>query len=158
MLAWLIGMTATMLEMASVNHVRGVLLEEAILMLLRASGYRIVTTAAADPTLSEGPAGLNVKGRGGEQQIDGIADLRIGQPFSNPQHLLVEAKDYSNEGFTDARPGVAVEDTTQPLALSKCWLKRWQKIFRLQPQVARRHARETERFAGFETVASAISL
>src|ERR1700693_5565063 len=38
-------MTATMFEMASVNQVRGVLLEEAILMLLRASGYRTITTA-----------------------------------------------------------------------------------------------------------------
>jgi len=90
-------MTATMFEMASVNQVRGVLLEEAILMLLRASGYRTVTTAAADPTLFEGPAGLNVRGRGGKHQIDAIADLRIGQPFSNPQRLLVEAKAYANE-------------------------------------------------------------
>ena len=46
-------MMATMFGMASVNQVRGVLLEEAILMLLRASGYRTVTTAAADPTLFE---------------------------------------------------------------------------------------------------------
>lgn len=89
--------TDTMFEVASVNQVRGVLLEEAILMLLRASGYRTVTTAAADPTLFEGPAGLNVRGRGGKHQIDAIADLRIGQPFSNPQRLLVEAKAYSNE-------------------------------------------------------------
>ena len=43
------------------------------------------------------PAGLNVWGRGGKHQIDAIADLRIGQPFSNPQRLLVEAKAYSNE-------------------------------------------------------------
>jgi hypothetical protein len=34
---------ATMLGMASANQVRGVLLEEAILMLLRASGYRTVS-------------------------------------------------------------------------------------------------------------------
>jgi hypothetical protein len=86
-----------MFEMASVNQVRAVLLEEAILKLLRASGYRTVTTAAADPTLFAGPAGLNVWGRGGKHQIDAIADLRIGQPFSNPQRLIVEAKAYSNE-------------------------------------------------------------
>ena len=90
-------MTVYNLEMASANQVRGVLLEEAILMLLRASGYRTVTSAAADETLFEGPAGLNVRGRGGRHQIDAIADLRIGQPFSNPQRLLVEAKAYSNE-------------------------------------------------------------
>ena len=90
-------MTATILEMASVNQARAVLLEEAILMLLRASGYRTVTTVADDQTLFEGPAGLNIRGRGGKHQIDAIADLRIGQPFSNPQRLLVEAKAYSNE-------------------------------------------------------------
>ena len=73
------------------------MLEEAILMLLRASGYSTVANARDDPKLSEGPAGLNVLGRGGKHQIDAIADLRIGQPFSNPQRLLVEAKAYSED-------------------------------------------------------------
>ena len=66
-------------------------------MLLRASGYSTVSRSRGDPTLSEGPAGLNVLGRGGKHQIDAIADLRIGQPFSNPQRLLVEAKAYSED-------------------------------------------------------------
>lgn len=83
--------------MVATHQVRGVLLEEAILMLLRASGYSTVASARHDPTLSEGPAGLNVLGRGGRHQIDAIADLRIGQPFSNPQRLLVEAKAYSED-------------------------------------------------------------
>ena len=83
--------------MVATHQVRGVLLEEAILMLLRASGYSTVASARDDPTLCEGPAGLNVLGRGGRHQIDAIADLRIGQPFSNPQRLLVEAKAYSED-------------------------------------------------------------
>src|ERR1035438_7422677 len=113
--------------MVAAHQVRGVLLEEAILMLLRASGYSTVASARDDPTLSDGPAvlnavggglvwvystgasarydptlsdgpaGLNVLGRGGRHQIDAIADLRIGQPFSNPQRLLVEAKAYSED-------------------------------------------------------------
>src|SRR5438270_8627935 len=82
--------------MASANQVRGVLLEEAILALLRASAYRTVTTHAGDPTLDHCGAGLIVLGRGGRHQIDAVADLRIAQPFTNPQRLLVEAKAYSD--------------------------------------------------------------
>lgn len=82
--------------MASSHQVRGILLEEAILMLLRAAGYRTVTEVGNDPTLGSNSAGLTVHGRGTSHQIDAIADLRIGQPFSNPQRLLVEAKSYSD--------------------------------------------------------------
>jgi hypothetical protein len=89
------GNAGRILEMVLPHQVRGVLLEEAILMLLRASGYSTVASSRDDPTLSEGPAGMNVLGRGGNHQIDAIADLRIGQPFSNPQRLLVEAKAYA---------------------------------------------------------------
>lgn len=85
------------IRMVPPHQVRGVLLEEAILTLLRASGYSTVADATGDLTLSMGPAGLNVLGRGGKHQIDAIADLRIGQPFSNPQRLLVEAKAYSED-------------------------------------------------------------
>jgi hypothetical protein len=49
-----------------------------------------------DPTLDHDGAGLVVLGRGGKHQIDAIADLRIAQPFGNPQRLLVEAKAYSD--------------------------------------------------------------
>src|SRR5688572_10214575 len=82
--------------MASTHQVRGVLLEEAVLMLLRAAGYRTVTDVGLDPTLGTCSAGLTVQGRGSCHQIDAVADLRIGQPFSNPQRLLVEAKAYSD--------------------------------------------------------------
>jgi len=88
---------ATMFGMASVNQVRGVLPEEAILMRLRASGISHGHDCSRRSNFVRGPARLNVWGRGGKHQIDAIADLRIGQPFSNPQRLLVEAKAYSNE-------------------------------------------------------------
>ncbi len=65
-------------------------------MLLRASGYRTVTDARGDSTLGTSAAGLTVAGRGAWHQIDAIADLRIGQPFSYPQRLLVEAKSYAD--------------------------------------------------------------
>jgi hypothetical protein len=83
--------------MPSSHQVRGVLLEEAVLMLLRTAGYRTVTNAGTDPTLGTSSAGLTVRGRGTSHQIDAIADLRIGQPFSNPQRLLVEAKCYADD-------------------------------------------------------------
>lgn len=81
--------------MAKITHIRGLLLEEAILHLLRATGYSTVESRGSDPTLHAGTAGLEVKGRGGQHQIDAIADFLISQPFSNPQRLLVEAKCYS---------------------------------------------------------------
>lgn len=82
--------------MASIHQVRGVLLEEAVLMLLRAAGYRTVTSAQGDPSLGTSSAGLTVAGRGAWHQIDAIADLRVGQPFTYPQRLLVEAKSYAD--------------------------------------------------------------
>jgi hypothetical protein len=77
------------------HQMRGLLLEESILTLLRAAGYRTVTSAGTDPTLTEKGGVLVVAGRGTSHQIDAIADFRIGQAFSNPQRLLVEAKYYS---------------------------------------------------------------
>lgn len=74
------------------GQLRGMLLEEALLYLLRATGYRTVGTAGNDPTLKNGSAGLNVLGRGAVHQIDAIADFMVQHPFSNPQRLLIEAK------------------------------------------------------------------
>lgn len=76
-------------------QVRGMLLEEALLYLLRNSGYRTITGVGLDPTLQTGPAGLEVKGRGSDHQIDAIADFLVSPPFSYPQRLLVEAKCYA---------------------------------------------------------------
>lgn len=81
--------------MAFDHQIRGLLLEESILALLRAAGYKTITEPGGDPTLSDGPAGLVVAGRGTGHQIDAIADFRVAQPFSNPQRLLVEAKYYA---------------------------------------------------------------
>lgn len=68
------------------------LLEEAALHLLHRSGYRTVDAPGTDPTLCNVGAGLAVRGRGSEHQIDVIADFVVHQPFSNPQRLLVESK------------------------------------------------------------------
>ena len=78
--------------MARIQNVRGMLLEEALLNLLESSGYKTIDTPGVDPTLGDGPAGLKVRGRGSDHQIDAIADFRIHPPFSHPQRLLAEAK------------------------------------------------------------------
>lgn len=83
--------------MPKIGQIRGMLLEEALLHLLRGSGYRTVEAVNNDETLKAGAAGLLVKGRGGNHQIDAIADFLVSQPFSHPQRLLVEAKCYSNK-------------------------------------------------------------
>jgi hypothetical protein len=80
-----------------VTQVRGMLFEEAVLYLLRQTGYRTVDATSGDPTLQTHPAGLAVVGRGARHQIDAIADYLVGQPFSHPQRLLVEAKCFTGK-------------------------------------------------------------
>lgn len=79
-------------DLANINQIRGMLLEEAVLYLLRNSGYSTIDDPYNDPTLNNGRAGLEVSGRGTVHQIDAIADFTIAHPFSHPQRLLVEAK------------------------------------------------------------------
>lgn len=78
--------------MSKLHNIRGLFLEEALLFLLRNSGYETVDKAGNDPTLKDSNNGLNVIGRGDKHQIDAIADFKSSPPFSNPQRLLVEAK------------------------------------------------------------------
>jgi hypothetical protein len=80
---------------ATISQIRGMLLEEAVLLLLRTAGYVVVEKAGNDPTLHDGHSGLEVLGRGGRHQIDAVADFRIPAPFSYPQRLFVEAKCFS---------------------------------------------------------------
>jgi len=88
--------------MPTVAQIHGMLLEEALLHLLRFSGYKPVTSHGADPTLRQGTAGLEVMGRGEHHQIDAIADFTIPQPFVNPARLLIEAK------FKDSAVGIEI--------------------------------------------------
>jgi hypothetical protein len=84
-------------------QIRGLLLEEAVLHLLRSTGYSPIYGRGADDTLEQEGHALFVRGRGELHQIDAIADYRIQPPFSNPQRLLVEAKYYDRQ-----RVGLAV--------------------------------------------------
>ncbi|MBE9001387.1 hypothetical protein IQ274_25010 [Nostoc sp. LEGE 12447] len=84
--------------MSTISQIRGMLLEEALLHLLKISGYITVEKASTDdPTLRNGHSGLEVLGRGGQHQIDAVADFAIAHPFSHPQRLLIEAKCYSDD-------------------------------------------------------------
>ena len=83
--------------MATIPQIRGMLLEEAVLQMLRTAGYTSVERAGQDPTLHDGHSGLEVRGRGEKHQTDAVADFRILQPFSNPHRLIVEAKCYSQQ-------------------------------------------------------------
>lgn len=72
------------------------LLEEAILYLLRKSGYSVLFSIdPKDETLTPHSAGIAVVGRGAEHQIDAIADYKYQAPFTHPQRLLLEAKAYT---------------------------------------------------------------
>ena len=93
----------------NLNNLRGMLLEEAVLFLLRHSGYKTLHAAGDDSSLVDGHSGLEVKGRGSKHQIDAVADYLIPQPFTHPQRLLVEAKHYSTDiGLNVIRNAVGV--------------------------------------------------
>ena len=83
--------------MATLPQIRGMLLEEAILFLLRVAGYDTVERKLNDPALTGAVGFLKVRGRGTDHQIDAIADFGVSPPFCNRQRLLVEAKCYSTE-------------------------------------------------------------
>lgn len=94
----------------SESQIRGLLLEEAMLHLLRSAGYLPVFRKGKDETLAQEGKTLFVKGRGERHQIDAIADYRVQPPFSNPQRLLLEAKFYDRQrvGLTVIRNAVGV--------------------------------------------------
>ena len=86
--------------MAKIYAIKGLLLEEVLLSLLRASGYIAVENVNNDTTLMIGSSGMEVRGRGSSHQIDAIADFAIAPPFLYPTRLLLEAKFYqSNVGI-----------------------------------------------------------
>jgi hypothetical protein len=72
------------------EQLRGYILEEIILWLLRASGYRPVEAAGLGVRLRR--SGLWVQGRGTEHQADALGDFSVPAPFSHPPRLIVEGK------------------------------------------------------------------
>jgi hypothetical protein len=104
------------------------LLEEVVLKFLEANGYTTVANAGTDPTLRNGPAGLQVLGRGTKHQVDAIADYRFSPPFSHPYRLLVEAKSIDGSvGLGVVRNALGVVRD-----VSEFWVDREQPRFHYQ--------------------------
>jgi hypothetical protein len=85
--------------MATITQIRGALLEEAVLFLLKKVGYDTYDPAGLLPHHSDylraGRSGLEVRGRGTWHQLDAFALLKYSPAFMYPLHLMVEAKCYA---------------------------------------------------------------
>lgn len=85
--------------MATITQIRGALLEEAVLYLLRKVGYDTYDPAALLPhhlhDMRSGHSGLEVRGRGTWHQLDALALWKHSPAFMYPLHLVVEAKCYA---------------------------------------------------------------
>ena len=94
--------------MPIITQIRGMLIEETIIYLLRLSGYSPITMAI-DDSVEKISGSLWVKGRGESHQIDAIADQVVSVPFTYPQRLLVEGKCHSHTvGIEIVRNAVGV--------------------------------------------------
>jgi len=76
------------------THVRGVLLEEVVLHLLKIVGYRVIDVKSKAEGTRKGKSGLEVIGRGEKHQIDALAAFDYTPAFMYPLRLIVEAKCY----------------------------------------------------------------
>lgn len=85
--------------MATITQIRGALLEEAVLYLLKLVGYDPFDVASIPAQhrshMRSGHSGLEVRGRGTWHQLDALAIWRHSPAFMYPMLLTVEAKCYS---------------------------------------------------------------
>jgi hypothetical protein len=85
--------------LATITQIRGALLEEAVLYLLKLVGYDPFDVASIPPQhlshMRSGHSGLEVRGRGTWHQLDALALWRHSPAFMYPMLLTVEAKCYS---------------------------------------------------------------
>lgn len=85
--------------MATITQIRGALLEEAVLFLLRKIGYEpydvSMLRSRHNSDMRAGHSGLEVRGRGTWHQLDAFALWKHSPAFMYPLHLVVEAKCYA---------------------------------------------------------------
>ncbi len=85
--------------MATITQIRGALLEEAVLFLLRKVDYEPYDQTALSLQQSQymraGHSGLEVRGRGTWHQLDAFALWKHSPAFMYPLNLIVEAKCYA---------------------------------------------------------------
>jgi len=81
---------------------KGYILEEAIAYLLRNAGYKLLIDESQDPDeLNNGSNGLEIKGRGGNHQVDVLGELNWIPAFTFPVRLIIEAKHRSDPTYID---------------------------------------------------------
>ncbi len=81
--------------MTTIAQVRGALLEEAVLYLLKNVGYEPINASMLPATgLRNGHSGLEAQGRGAWHQLDALSSWTHSPPFMYPLRLIVEAKCY----------------------------------------------------------------
>lgn len=85
------------------SALRGYLLEEALALLLRGSGYRLLTDATGEPELIAHGQELLVRGRGAAHQVDVLGELLFTPAFSLPIRLFLEAKFAGRMGLAVVR-------------------------------------------------------
>jgi len=79
--------------MASIDSMKGYILEEVLAYLIRNAGYRLLVDPEQDPyDLDWKGNGLVVKGRGTYHQVDVLGQLEWPPPFTFPIRLFAEAK------------------------------------------------------------------
>jgi len=98
---------------ATASQIRGAMLEEAVLFLLKKVGYKIVrnpSDSIDSSDLQVNHSGLEVQGRGAWHQIDALAEQDQTPAFMFPLRLLVEAKCYPEQkvGIPIVRNSVGV--------------------------------------------------
>lgn len=85
--------------MANITQIRGALLEEAVLFLLRKVGYETYDPTVLTPLnrdMRAGKSGLDVRGRGTWHQLDAFALWKHSPAFMYPLRLMIEAKCYAS--------------------------------------------------------------
>ena len=92
--------------MATVNQVRGAILEEIVLKLLRDAGYR--TIEADEEEIRNGSSGLKLQGRGEWHQVDALVSYDFTPAFIYPIRLIVEAKAYLDKYNRPQKVGIDV--------------------------------------------------
>jgi len=96
----------------SMESLKGYLLEEALVYLIRRTGYNLLVDQSQDTReLTNRGNGLNVIGRGGVHQADVLGQLSWIPAFTFPIRLFVEAKCRSNPvGIGEVRSAVGIVD------------------------------------------------
>ncbi|MBD2691230.1 hypothetical protein [Anabaena catenula] len=94
--------------MLSTKQIRGLVLEEIILVLLGKAGYRILTKQDDPLIFRDGKAGLEVQGRGEWHQIDALVGYDRTPAFLFPIRLGVEAKAYFPNSSSTGKVGIEI--------------------------------------------------